>query len=251
VARLLKKESMAGVFEKLAEQSSLAAQKEFLDRSKPESFQFVSFKIPKGGKKFKMGSPPAEADRGDDEALREVILDESFELQATPVTEYQKALLLGEDISKLGDSGNRPAVNINLDRARKLAERLTELDPDYSYRLPSEKEWEFAARAGTKTAYSFGNDAAEISDYVIHGGNSAGLAHEVATRKPNPAGLYDMHGNVWEWSDDLYKQGGFFQAIRGGSWNLGPQYLRSAQRNSVRPGVRVPFIGVRLLRTPK
>jgi hypothetical protein len=250
VSMFLKKQSNAGLFEKIAEKRGGASQKELLDHAKPESFQFVSFEIPQGGQRFEMGSPETETGRYGDELLHEVLLTESFELQATPVTEYQKAFLLGENIKYLKDDGNRAAAYISWNDAKKLAAQLTELDPDYIYRLPYEKEWEYAARAGTKTAYSFGDDAAELSDYGIHkGNNSASRGHDVATRKPNPAGLYDVHGNVWEWCEDLYSQGGSARVMRGGSWNNNPRFLRSALRDGIHPGSRVPYGGVRLLRT--
>jgi hypothetical protein len=252
VLKFLKRRQTAQLFEELAAKQGPAARKELLGRAKPESFQFVSFEIPQGGKKFEMGSPETEVGRSNDEPLHEVILENSFELQATPITEYQKALLLGEDISKLKDGGNRAATDISWDEAKELAKRMTKLDSDYEYRLPKEKEWEYAARAGTKSAYSFGDDAVELSDYAIHSGNkSADRGHDVATRKPNLAGLYDMHGNVWEWCEDLYEQGGSSRVFRGGSWGSDPRRLRSSRRDWDFPVGRNSNLGVRLSRTKR
>jgi uncharacterized repeat protein (TIGR02543 family) len=113
------------------------------------------------------------------------------------------------------------------------------------YRLPTEAEWEYACRAGTTTQYSFGDDDTSIEEYAWIRENSGSKTHEVGIKKPNPWGLYDMHGNVWEWCwdwyDDMYYQGspdtnpegaasGSDRAVRGGSWGNLSAYARSADR---------------------
>jgi hypothetical protein len=249
-------------FKKLAAKQQTAALDELFDHAKPESFQFVRFEIPKKGVKFRMGSPADEPGHVSIEPLREETLTETFELQTTPMTKLQKALLLGEDLTGLRDSdaamGNSPATDLNWDDARKIAKKMSELDTEYIYRLPYEKEWEYAARAGTNTIFSFGDDFSELSDYAIHLGNSSGSpsgslssvlgtkTREVATRKPNPAGLHDMHGNIWEWCMDLTEGS---RSIRGGSAGDSPIFLRSAQRDMINPRAQDGYIGLRLLRT--
>jgi formylglycine-generating enzyme required for sulfatase activity len=120
-----------------------------------------------------------------------------------------------------------------------------------AYRLPTEAEWEYACRAGTKTAYSFGDDAKQLGDYAWFAGNSEELTHEVGKKKPNPWGLYDMHGNVWEWCLDHYQKDYYAQfptdkptlmpllmptdkrfshVARGGSWEDKAEAARSASR---------------------
>ena len=132
------------------------------------------------------------------------------------------------------------------------------------YRLPSEAEWEYAARAGTQTEFSFGGDAAMLGEYAWFNGNSAGKTHEVGTLKANPWGLHDMHGNVWEWVQDCWHpnyenapdDGRAWEAedgrscgqrvIRGGSWANDPRGLRSSNRLRFLADDRASNLGFRL-----
>ena len=146
--------------------------------------------------------------------------------------------------------------------------------------MPTEAEWEYAARAGTTTSWSFGEDPAVIGEYAWYDGNAEGRAHTVGTKKSNPWGLYDMHGNVWEWvwdGYDLYQSGkvvislgtsralrggafgnsqsskvlnsvGAGHALRGGSFLDAPRYLRSALRDS--PNGQLRLDGFRCARGP-
>ena len=119
------------------------------------------------------------------------------------------------------------------------------------YRLPTEAEWEYACRAGTTTAFSFGDDESKLGDYAWFDRNTfyAGekYAHKVGFKKPNPWGLYDMHGNVWEWCSDWFSGnlsggvdpvgpgGGSGRIIRGGGWKSDSVLCRSALRNEFGP----------------
>ena len=141
-----------------------------------------------------------------------------------------------------------PAICMTQLAASKFCEWLSAITGNY-YRLPTEAEWEYACRANTKTVYSFGNDASRLKEYAWYIDNSNGLYHKIGTKKPNPWGLYDMHGNVAEWTLDQYipeaykRQKGsksknpfeiptkkYPRSVRGGSWLDEAISLRSASR---------------------
>jgi formylglycine-generating enzyme required for sulfatase activity len=199
-------------------------------------------------------------------------------MQATPVTQLQWSLVMGKNPSHFKAGGqtikvngrdipmnfNRPVEQVSWEDAQKYIQKLNQMDPHYNYRLPTEAEWEYAARAGTDTPYSFGSDPNDLSAHGWHSGNAGNQTHDVASLKPNPNGLYDMHGNVWEWVQDWYEaarpQGavdptgpaqGSNRVLRGGGWNNDPRHLRSARRNDYGPGLRAINFGFRLVRTPK
>jgi formylglycine-generating enzyme required for sulfatase activity len=125
------------------------------------------------------------------------------------------------------------------------------------YRLPTEAEWEYAARAGTTTRWSFGDEQAELGEYAWYDGNAEVKVHTVGTKKANPWGLSDMHGNVWEWvwdaydsykSDKVVNSTGSGRALHGGSFYSAPWDLRSADRNWLSPGDRFRHGGFRCAR---
>jgi len=130
------------------------------------------------------------------------------------------------------------------------------------FRLPTEAEWEFAARAGTTTEWSFGGNVANLGYYGWYSGNAGGMTREVGGRRPNPWGLYDMHGNVWEWvwdwwgtpgtgaeTDPTGPAAGDFRVARGGSWFDTPDYARSAFRFDYNPVLRGTDLGFRVVRS--
>jgi sulfatase modifying factor 1 len=140
--------------------------------------------------------------------------------------------------------------------------------PSINRRLPTEAEWEYACRAGTETTWSFGNDEKVLGDYAWYDKNAAEIvseqyAHQVGLKKPNGFGLYDMHGNVYEWchdyfGEDYYKQSpakdptgptsGSFRVLRGGSWRDNSRFSRSALRNRYDADLRNRSAGFRLVR---
>jgi len=148
--------------------------------------------------------------------------------------------------------GRQPVISITHHAAMEYCRWLS-AKTGKTYRLPTEAEWEYAARAGTKTAYSFGDDASKLGEYAWFLDNSDGRPHEVGKKKPNPWGLYDMHGNVAEWVLDQYDKNFYAtwkpgvaavspvmlptdkrypNPVRGGSWDDEPARLRSAARRS-------------------
>jgi hypothetical protein len=134
----------------------------------------------------------------------------------------------------------------------------------HGWSLPTEAEWENAARAGTQTAWSFGDDERSLEDFAWFEGNSKRELHPVGIKKANPWGLYDMHGNAWEWVADWYEPysskpqtyptgpaTGTYRVLRGGAFNDPPRFLRSAIRFRVVPTNRYWFIGFRCARSPR
>jgi formylglycine-generating enzyme required for sulfatase activity len=133
-------------------------------------------------------------------------------------------------------------------------EMVTWKEEAHGYRLPTEAEWEYAARAGTQTAWSFGDDESKLGEYAWFSTNTATDPNPVGEKKPNPWGLFDMHGHVWEWCWDVYgpysgaSRSDGVRVLRGGSFMNVPGALRSARRIRVRPGDRNWNVGFRCAR---
>jgi formylglycine-generating enzyme required for sulfatase activity len=132
------------------------------------------------------------------------------------------------------------------------------------YRLPTEAEWEYVARAGTTTPYSFGTNASDLGRYAWYGEDfTSGGTHPIGQKLPNPWGLYDVHGNVWEWVEDWYSDNYYGQSpakgpasgsqhvVRGGSWHQTATSWRSSFRKAYDPDYRGISIGFRLAMTPE
>jgi len=134
----------------------------------------------------------------------------------------------------------------------------------HTYRLPTEAEWEYACRAGSTTRFHFGDDGSQLDQYAWYVSNPGDGTHPVGQLRPNAFGLYDMHGNVWEWCADRYGKDYYSKSppehpagpstgdrrlLRGGSFNHLPTNGRSANRDSDQPTKRADFIGFRPART--
>ena len=135
---------------------------------------------------------------------------------------------------------------------------VNRIDGSTGFRLPMEAEWEFACRAGTTSKFSFGNDNEGLGDFCWFKSNSENHAHPVCTRRPNAWGLYDMHGNVWEWCYDWYSKYGFDEIapptrvnrlVRGGGWKSQAFHCRSAYRDGLNPDLGSNDLGFRLARS--
>ncbi len=240
----------------------------------------VSFEmLPIPGGKFMMGSPEDEEGRKEDEGPQHEVEIKPFWMGKCEVTwdEYEVWMFAldmqrrelnkvdATDREKAADAYARPtkpytdmtfgmgkegfpAICMTQHAAKNYCRWLSAKTGRF-YRLPTEAEWEYACRAGTKTAYSFGDDVEELDEYAWHYDNSEDKYHKVGLKKPNPWGLHDMHGNVSEWTLDQYVPNFYEQfagkttlnpwvvptklypmAVRGGSWDDDPEALRSAAR---------------------
>jgi sulfatase modifying factor 1 len=225
-------------------------------------------KIPAGT--FLMGSPEGEEGRYDREHQHKVTITNPFYMQTTEVTQGQWKAVMGTEPWKgeysVKEGPNYAASHVSWDDAVAYCKKLSEKEGK-TYRLPTEAEWEYACRAGTQTRWSFGNDEKVLGDYAWYYENAWDIdekyAHQVGLKKPNAFGLYDMHGNVFEWCNDYfekdyYKQSpakdptgpafGHDRVLRGGSWDRGTRRARSAIRNWDVADRRGNIRGFRLVR---
>ncbi len=240
--------------------------------------------IPSGS--FLMGSPPSEEDRHGDESPVHPVRLSAFQLTATPITESQWNCVM-EPKRTIGDLEKalpRAAVSwLDAVRFCNALSRLEGLKSAYvirpillrrlpwvdsarlvrsrsGYRLPTEAQWEYACRAGTTTRYSSGNSMTDLGRIGWFRDNSAGHRVLVAQKPPNKLGLYDMHGNVWEWCQDWYgayeehesedpdgPPNGSGRVLRGGSFWVGAWWCRSASRSGWSPGLRLDYVGFRVV----
>ena len=189
----------------------------------------------------------------------------AFYMDAHLVTQAEYQAVMGENPSRWKGAGN-PVEQMRWSDAAKYCNarsKLEGLQPCYDlntwecnfeangYRLPTEAEWEYACRAGTQTAYFFGNDPAKLKDYAWFDQNAGGKPHPVGQKPANPWGLFDMHGNVWEWCNDFYKvdyyqespkesprgpKTGDTKVVRGGAWKFSAESCRSGYRYNEDPG---------------
>jgi formylglycine-generating enzyme len=219
---------------------------------------------------FMMGSPGSEKDREGDESQHKVTINKAFYMQTTEITQGQWTELMGTEPWKgkkcVKEGPSYAASYVSWDNAMAYCKKLRELEGK-TYRLPTEAEWEYACRAGTKTTWTFGNGEKAIDDYAWYGLNTVAIgeeyAHQVGLKKANAFGLYDMYGNVFEWchdyyGEDYYKQSaeqdpqgpaiGSSRVLRGGSWNSNTCNLRSANRNRLEADYRYNFNGFRVVR---
>jgi len=218
---------------------------------------------------FRMGSPESEEKRDSDEGpVHEVCLD-GFWMGKYEVTQAQWEQVMGSNPS--GFKGNsRPVERVSWNDAQEFLKKLNVKAGKEIYRLPTEAEWEYAARAGTTTPFYFGatisTDVANYDGNYTYGSGSKGIYREQTTEvgsfPPNDWGLYDMHGNVWEWCQDWYESGyyskspsknpqgpssGTYRVLRGGSWYNFPYSCRSAYRFWCDPDSRVNNSGFRVV----
>jgi len=176
------------------------------------------------------------------------------------VTQKQWRDVMGSSTSNLGDK--LPVESVSWNEVRDFIKKLNEKEGSDKYRLPSEAEWEYAARAGTTTRYSFGDEESKLYDYAWFDANSRGKTHDVGQKKPNPWGLYDMHGNVWEWVQDKWHTNyggapsdgsswegdGSYRVVRGCGWSYRAGGCQSAIHTGSDADSHGDDFGFRLLR---
>ena len=159
---------------------------------------------------------------------------------------------------------DRPVENVSWNDVQDFIRKLNERENHNRYRLPTEAEWEYACRAGSTGRYCFSDDKSRLKDYAWYKGNSEGRTHPVGQKKPNAWGLYDMHGNVFEWVQDWYgsygagavvdprgPDAGVLRVLRGGSWRDNAESCRSANRDGHGPDFNISSFGFRLALSPK
>lgn len=214
----------------------------------PDPSKFVW--IPPG--QFTMGTPEKDADKDSDEQKQTVVtLTRGFWMSKHPTTQEEYQAVSGANPSYFSDNARRPVEQVSWNDANEYCAKLTvilrdeeRLPANYVCRLPTEAEWEYACRAGSKSRFGFGDDYEQLAEYAWYIGNSGKTTQPVEGKAPNSWGLHDMHGNVWEWCLDWYSDTlpggsvtdpkgpaeGMRRVSRGGGWmNIG-WYCRSATR---------------------
>jgi formylglycine-generating enzyme required for sulfatase activity len=223
--------------------------------------------VPPGS--FLMGSPPDEAGRDLDESQHEITLSEGFYLQETEVTQAQWKAVMGDNPSMMKNP-DYPATNISWDNALAFIQQLNQPEGTDAYRLPGEAEWEWACRAGSPSGFPAGavlsTDQANYDGNHPYNGYEKGVFRRGIVKtgafQPNPWGLYDMSGNVWEWCQDAYgpypstaetdpvgPSQGLFKVVRGGSWYYDIQSCRCASRHKADPSKESILIGFRVAKS--
>lgn len=195
---------------------------------------------------------------GEGNNQHQVTISRDFLMGKYPVTQAFWQAVMGENPSHF-NGPERPVENVSWEDCQRFITKINLTTQD-GLRLPTEAEWEYACRAGSTTAYCFGDDEPRLGDYAWYDQNSGSQTHPVGKKQPNDWGLYDMHGNVWEWCRDWrgdYLAGsvtdptgptsGSHRVLRGGSWNCAPRILWSAARSGSGPGYRDSNLGFRLL----
>lgn len=222
--------------------------------------------VPVEGGAFTMGATAEQGgDADDDEQPAHEVTVSGFAIGKCPVTQALWEAVTGENPSRFKGDPSRPVERVSWEDCREFIEELNARLglPDASgrsFRLPTEAEWEYAARGGNRSRgykYSGSDDIGEVAWY---GGNSNGITHPVGEKGPNELGVYDMSGNVWEWCGDWYgnypseaerdptgPSSGSCRVLRGGGWSNSARFCRVSYRDSDQPDGRVNGSGLRLV----
>ncbi len=233
-------------------QPSSGGQQSGRSSGKTNKVQFEMVHLPGG--EFQMGSGNGASDEGPVHRVRIA----PFSIGKYEVTQAQWKAVMGGNNPSYFKGDSLPVENVSWEYVKEFLKKLGN-----GYRLPTEAEWEYAARGGTSTKWSFGDDESRLGEYAWYFENAGISTHPVGQKKPNPFGLYDMHGNVWEWCEDVWHSnyegapgdgsawlsGGDsrYRVLRGGSWLNYGDFCRSADRSINGPGLRDYNIGFRVV----
>ncbi len=214
--------------------------------------------IPAGS--FMMGSPYSDESAWDSEKPQHKVVLDAFRMMTTPVTQAMWEKVMGENPSDFKGDSTRPVENVSWDDIQEFLKKLNAMDRGKDYRLPTEAEWEYACRAGTTTKYWSGNNKSDLDRVGWYNENNNLETHPVGRKPANPWGLYDMHGNAWEWCEDWFVEDFYFgspdknprgpyfgenRVLRGGP---GYYFLcRSAYRYWSPPSGRFHFFSFRIV----
>ena len=205
---------------------------------------------------FQMGSPASEdGHQGDESPVRRVRITQPYYLARTEVTQAQWQRATGSNPAHHKGDTNRPVEQVSWDDCRAFLDR-------YGWEFPTEAQWEYACRAGTRSRFSSGDEEEALSRVAWYGEGLSGSTHAVASKQPNGWGFFDMHGNVWEWCDDWYDAGFYgqltegaadprnitatrYRVLRGGSSWVGAATCRSASRSRYPPSDQYGGLGLR------
>lgn len=216
--------------------------------------EFVN--IPAGS--FMMGSDDGSSD---EKSIHRVNV-KAFRMSKYPITQKQYLAVMEDNSSYFQGDENCPVENVSWDMAVEFCQKLSQRTGQ-TVRLPSEAEWEYACRAGSSGKYCFGDDEGELGSYAWYDKNSEKKTHPVGKKSSNAWGLHDMHGNVWEWCEDIYHEnyqgapsdgtawinGGDrdLKVRRGGSWFNSAVFCRSSERGRVGAVNSFDYIGFRVV----
>lgn len=212
---------------------------------------------------FTMGGDPVAEQADENERPRhKVTFESAFLIGKHTVTQEQWQVLMETNPSHFKEA-RRPVEMVSHGDACLFIERLNRMESTHSYLLPTEAQWEYAARAGSESTYCYGRDRIELGKYAWYRKNSGDETHTVGLLQPNAWGIHDMHGNVHEWCSDWFDRNyyarapvgnprgpetGLARALRGGDWGSEEWYCRCAIRSLSSPDRRSPRVGFRVAR---
>ena len=211
---------------------------------------------------FMMGSEKGEKE---EKPVRKVTFAKEFYMGVYEVMQSQWEAVMGGNPSNFKGPKN-PVEQVTWAESQEFVQKLSKENAKWSFRLPTEAEWEYVAKAGTTSPYFFDDTDSTLSEYAWFAANSKETTHPVGEKKPNPWGLYDIYGNVWEWVQDADhgnyegaptdgsawdKMGGMYHIVRGGSWDDPPNWCRSGARPQYYPAEKSIRYGFRVVAAPK